>query len=184
MMGKNHVLAGAGVAGAAWGFTRLAAGKSPFLGELVRPYAGFLKNFLFPDGLAGPVLAGLGGAYAAMYVLGTLGPDMDNPRSILGRRFHVPVEHRTILHSLWPVVAFLCASALRTWLRPMAAFAAGWTAHLICDSFSMEGVRFFWPFRTRRHIFRLYTTGETSEAVCTMAFICLGITGAVLGFLA
>ena len=39
-----------------------------------------------------------------LLMLGTLLPDIDSKKSILGRFFHLPVKHRTWTHSIWPLI--------------------------------------------------------------------------------
>lgn len=54
----------------------------------------------------------------AAYFIGTLLPDIDNPKSILGRMIHIPVEHRTWLHAIY---LYLIIGALR-WLYPLLSW--------------------------------------------------------------
>lgn len=53
----------------------------------------------------------------AAYFIGNLLPDIDNPDSLIGRFFYIPVEHRKWLHAIY---LYLVIGALR-WLEPLFA---------------------------------------------------------------
>lgn len=120
-----------------------------------------------------------------LYLLGTLMPDMDNPKSLLGRYVHIPVKHRTWMHAIWiPIIIFIGS----VFFRPLFWLGAGFTLHLFWDSLSIGGICWFYPisqYKTfdsgaqikRYHILKLYRTGKVSE------YVILGILTAVtLGF--
>ena len=105
-------------------------------------------------------------------VLGSIIPDIDHPRSVIGRIFYpvsVRIErafgHRTITHSLigWAVatvifaifsifviwlLSFICHLDFDIWnlpLRWIAAFSISYFSHLILDMFNRRGAQMLWP---------------------------------------
>ena len=114
----------------------------------------------------------------AFAVIGAILPDIDQPRSLIGRVFafiSVPVErklgHRTFTHSLLAWAAFtlgfgvlliiisliidyshinrLAASFKLLKLRWLAAFSIGYFSHLFLDMFNKRGSQLFWPHPAR-----------------------------------
>lgn len=181
MLWKSHIVSGGSLAGIAAGGWMTICNTSDRVYERMMPVAYGAYRFLFPT--MNPVLKTmmiltcLGG-----YVVGTLAPDADNPNSMVGRRFYIPVGHRVSLHSIWPVLIFACLGRLHVFLRPLIFFALGWLAHLICDSFSMRGVRFFWPISGASHRFRVYTTGEATEYIFVGFLFLIAVLFLVTGF--
>lgn len=164
MMGKSHVVGGAGIAGIVCGGVRYGLRSSDAFYERAMPVLYHAGRFLFPygtDGAAGVLYAVFA---AACFLFGTLAPDMDNPDSILGRRFYIPAGHRGIMHSVWPVVLLFAVSCAAGPLRPLAFAAIGYSTHLLLDAPSATGIPLLWPFRGR-HRFRLYSTGEITEYI-------------------
>lgn len=105
-------------------------------------------------------------------VLGAIIPDIDHPKSVIGRIFYfisAPLErrygHRTITHSLvgWVVSTIIFAllvliviwilgfiSDFGFWIsdlapRWIAAFSISYFSHLILDMFNRRGSQMFWP---------------------------------------
>ena len=105
-------------------------------------------------------------------VIGSFMPDIDMPKSVIGRLFFfisIPLErkfgHRTVTHSLigWAVfsvaftfIAGIVHLTLRYTdfvgtqgpvhiLRLSAAFSIGYMSHVILDMFNPRGVQLFWP---------------------------------------
>lgn len=144
-------------------------------------------------------LEGLSGGFpVAMALLafgfGSLLPDIDSEESTLGR--YVPfisrvIPHRTITHTIWAVIALVCLA----WYADsvyLYALALGYAVHIAEDSFSKQGICWFYPVlgkydtfgsgavkkRGRKTTFA-YKTGGTGE---TAAFygavgvhvLCLG----------
>lgn len=81
-------------------------------------------------------------------VIGALLPDIDSKNSILGR--YVPFiqdifGHRTITHTIWVVLGLFIINYFFgntfTWM-----ISIGYLLHIIQDSFSRQGVDWFWPF--------------------------------------
>ena len=111
-------------------------------------------------------------AYLAVYFIGTLLPDIDNPRSLLGRIVHIPVRHRTWLHAIY---VYLVIGALG-FMYPICAWLfLGVFVHLFWDSFSANGTCWFYKLfsdyreypggaRVKKgHKLKLYHAGEWSE---------------------
>lgn len=178
MLGRNHLLTG---------FSVFAAGASALdtLNKTCAPGSfgknfcdGFLliENRIIPGNIAASAVVGLG-----LYLIGTLLPDIDSEKSLLGRFVHLPFEHRTLTHSIWvPVVLF----ALGFLWAGFWWLGAGYLVHLLFDSASRAGICWFWPisdYRTcanggrikNRHNFWLYRTGKVSEYVLTILVIFL-----------
>jgi len=105
-------------------------------------------------------------------VIGSIIPDIDHPRSIIGKIFY-PVSsfledkfgHRTITHSFigWAIATFIFAALVlavistltfifhfdfEIWnlaFRWVAAFSISYFSHLILDMFNRRGAQMFWP---------------------------------------
>lgn len=166
MVGKNHLRVSVP--------TLVAGGTAVFalsrcdgaLGEIglrvlraFVPAGGVVKTVLW-------VLAGL-----ALYVLGTLLPDIDSKGSTLGRFIYLPVRHRTLTHTIWVVLLL----GLLSWKLPLFWWLTfGYFAHIFWDSLSAGGIAWTWPIG--RYIYypngasvkkgfriKLYHTGEASE---------------------
>ena len=77
-------------------------------------------------------------------------PDIDSAYSYLGqhrvfRPLQFFVRHRGVIHSL--TLAVLISLLFSLWLPVVAfPFFLGYAGHLFFDSFSVDGVRPFWPF--------------------------------------
>jgi inner membrane protein len=106
-------------------------------------------------------------------ILGAILPDIDHPKSVIGRIFKiisVPLErryeHRTITHSLigWAIASAIFALIITIpsfvigylsfdiWAlvpRWLAAFSIGYLSHLILDMFNRRGSQMFWPDKSR-----------------------------------
>lgn len=102
-------------------------------------------------------------------ILGSLLPDIDMPKSTIGRLLSfisIPLEqkygHRMITHSLigWAIATLLWALFLIPvfllfqlstghTLRLLLAFSIGYLSHIILDMFNPRGVPLFWPDLTR-----------------------------------
>jgi inner membrane protein len=102
-------------------------------------------------------------------VLGAIIPDIDHPKSVIGKFFFfisAPIErrygHRTITHSIvgWAIctmlfsiviglISFLPQISEWGWadlpIRWIAAFSISYMSHLILDMFNRRGSQMFWP---------------------------------------
>ena len=100
-------------------------------------------------------------------VLGSIIPDIDHPRSVIGKIFY-PISsrlerafgHRTITHSLigWIIATIIFAVLIiipsliighwkldiLPW-RWIASFSISYFSHLILDMFNRRGAQMFWP---------------------------------------
>lgn len=107
------------------------------------------------------------------FYLGTLLPDIDTEKSLLGRIFHLPIEHRTWTHAVWFPLLFV---VIGFWFAPFWWLAFGYVLHLFFDSLSRGGICWLYPFRryigfdsgakvAKGHRIKLYSTGEISEYI-------------------
>lgn len=122
--------------------------------------------------------------------LGSLLPDIDEPKSKVGRK--VPVlshgiklffGHRGITHTL--LASFLVSCLLLYFLKAFPSSIAtgltlGYLFHILEDSFSPDGVPLFYPLTKKHfgiHLFRfhLYRTGGFREhAILVVALLWIG----------
>ena len=122
-----------------------------------------------------------------LYVVGSLLPDIDNEKSILGKIVYVPLEHRTWTHTIYIPLTLFIASI---WCRLLLFLGLGYFMHLFIDSFSRCGVCWFYPISKYKHFgtsgakiknghfFYLYKTRK-SEIVVTAIFIALSVPALV-----
>jgi len=112
-------------------------------------------------------------------LVGALLPDIDHPKSWVGRRLWLISRlissvfgHRGFTHSLFAVVlggmAVLAQGADGRWLMPVVV---GYLSHLAADLVS-GGIPLLWPLR-RNVAIRLCRTGSWSEIVVTA--VCLAL---------
>lgn len=114
------------------------------------------------------------GVYLAALV-GSVLPDLDSPRSLLGRYYWwVPrtgaFAHRRFFHSLW----FLCLLGVTLWsacgLQPwVVALIWGVASHLTCDIPTDGGVPLLYPVKRRRFSLPLMRSGAWPEKVLMTA---------------
>lgn len=107
---------------------------------------------------------------ALFFFLGCLLPDADHEFSPIGKIFHVPLAHRTWLHSIWFVLLFAVPGI---WFRPLMWLAIGCGLHIFYDMFSMSGIHWFYPWKKKKHWLKLYHTGAASEYII-MTLLVLG----------
>ena len=109
--------------------------------------------------------------------LGSLLPDLDTPNSFIGRRLKIisyPLstifKHRGFLHSITPVI-FLKSLFIKS-------IALGYLLHLVGDTFSESGIKWFLPFYNKDIKMPLgilrYRTGGLKE------YVILGISIVIL----
>jgi inner membrane protein len=115
---------------------------------------------------------------------GSLLPDIDHPKSWVGRRLPVIVRplaatlgHRGVTHSILAVLA--CLFVLR-WHGVRRAFVdplvVGYLSHLAADLLTSSGLRLAWPL-PRRFAIPLCKTGSAAEhAIVAVVAIWLGAT--------
>lgn len=132
--------------------------------------------YLFPDLAGGFEIAGVLLAFG----FGALLPDIDSEESTLGR--YVPfiskaIPHRTITHTIWAVLLIGGISWYAGSIYGVA-LTAGYALHILQDSFSKQGIAWFYPIggydkfgsgavmkKGRRKPKFAYKTGGTGETV-------------------
>ena len=123
--------------------------------------------------------------YKAVFVvvafIATLLPDIDNGFSTLGKyNIFRPVQfftrHRGLIHSFTFCVLVTLALALY-WPILALPFFLGYALHLFVDSFTIDGIRPFWP--SKKVSQGKIRVGGTIERVVLLVF---GIIDAVLLF--
>lgn len=119
-------------------------------------------------------------------VLGSLLPDLDSPKSILGRLLpfiSLPIErrwgHRTFTHSLLALAA-VALVLLPLYLLSKTAYAGlliGYASHLLADCATKTGAPIFYPYRARYVLpasdrFRFHS-GSTGEVILLAVLLLL-----------
>lgn len=130
--------------------------------------------------LAPPVNMSTWCAGLGVCLAGSLLPDIDHPRSMLGSKLWFisgPIcalfGHRSITHSLLAVmVAALLALVLTGQQGAIPAlgfaFALGYASHVLADSFTQPGVPLLWPMKTRYCVpLMSFKTGDVLEMPIT-----------------
>lgn len=111
--------------------------------------------------------------FVIIALLATLMPDADIKSSSIGkfkilRPLQIFVKHRGFFHSL--TFMFLIILLL-AYVYPVGAFAffVGYGSHLLADSFTKEGIRFFYPSLKRSSGW--ITTGGRTETITLVMFV-------------
>ena len=91
--------------------------------------------------------------FAGLVLVATVLPDIDSGFSSWGRHLifrplQFFTKHRGILHSFTFAVVVSIVLAL-IWPIASLGFFIGYSVHLICDSFTKDGIQPFWPLRVR-----------------------------------
>lgn len=120
-----------------------------------------------------------GPATVGAAVAGSLLPDIDHPKSWLGRRL-LPISlpltmlvgHRGITHSLLAVVgmAFVLTFYGGVAGGVVTALCIGYVVHLSGDFVTNSGIPLFWPIK-RRYRLPLATTGGFVEPLIVLAVV-------------
>lgn len=157
MTGKSHVAVNVATALLAADAYLFCTGPNApaSLDAGARAVSGFLSD---PGGMPFPVYVCAG---TLLYLLGSLLPDADHPYSLIGKRVHVPVAHRTWLHAIYIPAALMLAGI---WMRCWLWLGLGYFFHLFWDGFSWSGIHWFYPHKGK-HRLKLYYTGKASEYV-------------------
>ena len=131
-------------------------------------------------------------AAAAAPDVDTLGSTVGRVFSPLARRIERRWGHRTITHcyAAQGAVAVFALPFLWAGLPHIyAALVVGYISHPFLDTWTVQGVRVFWPWSDRRGVFPYYnrqetayrtTTGSRVDAFFGITFVCLTIPFAVL----
>jgi inner membrane protein len=118
-------------------------------------------------------------SYIALAVAGSLLPDVDHPKSWVGRRSRplstaiaAVLGHRGITHSAIAVL-LLAVLLLHAGYRRgvVSAVAVGYASHLAADMLTPQGLRLAWPHR-RTWAFPLCRTGSPMEPAIVLALVC------------
>lgn len=108
-----------------------------------------------------------------LFTIGLLLPDIDSPKSKLGRYVHVNIEHRKYLHTFYFLLLIFVLTK-----NPWIVFGA--FLHLFCDSPSKCGVCWFNPVTGYRyygnsgkkikknHVFVLYKNETQAWILCVV----------------
>ncbi|MBT4165617.1 metal-dependent hydrolase [archaeon] len=115
-------------------------------------------------------------------IIATFLPDLDHTGSTSGRYmifrpFQFFVKHRGVIHSI--TTAFILSLAV-AFFWPLASFGffLGYSVHLICDSFTKEGIQPFWPLKKKTHG-PIISGGRIEETL----FVSLVIANIILFFI-
>ena len=121
------------------------------------------------------------------FALGALLPDIDSEQSSIGRYIKPisrAIPHRTFTHTLWVVLILV---ALGWYFKSLLLFALtlGYIFHLVEDSFSKQGINWFYPIGPKfitlsgggvvmdgRRAKFAYRTGGPGETMFFYASIC------------
>lgn len=133
-------------------------------------------------------VAGTALLFLAAYFIGTLLPDIDNPKSTLGRFFKLPVKHRTWFHAIY---IYLVIAGLG-FLNPLFSWLfLGVFVHLFWDSFSAMGNCWFYKILSdyreypggakvkKGHKIKLYHAGEWSEYLLVFLIVAASVASFV-----
>jgi inner membrane protein len=117
--------------------------------------------------------------YLGLAVIGSLLPDVDHPKSWVGRRTR-PVStalaaalgHRGVTHSAIAVVGLALLLVYAGYRRGVvSALAVGYLSHLAADMLTPQGLRLAWPLRGTWGL-PLCRTGSAAEPVIVVALLC------------
>lgn len=191
MIGRNHLITNTG--SVAILTTGVLVGReldpSTKFVEYIRPVSEFIySTMITPKVLPFFIFVAVS---VLFFYLGTLLPDIDSEKSLLGRYFHLPIEHRTWTHAIWLPLIFI---GLGSFFSPFYWLSLGYLLHLFWDNLSVGGVCFFYPISNyrrygggakvkRKHILRLYGVGSPVETIIVILVVLLSIFTVYKGYL-
>ncbi len=117
-------------------------------------------------------------AYLALAVAGSLLPDVDHPKSWIGRRSRplstmlgAALGHRGLTHSAVAVLGLV--ALLQAGYHPgaVSALAIGYASHLAADMLTPQGLPLTWPLRVAWGV-PICRTGSRMESVVVVAVVC------------
>lgn len=178
MTGRNHIVTGIGTLGVTMSVPAATAAYHGYGEAALHSLGARIEDMAcVPVGRL-PVIFGIQ-VGILLFLLGTLLPDIDSRKSILGKVAYLPIRHRTWTHSIWPVVVFMALGVLWPgffWL------GLGYLTHLFMDCLSRQGICWFYPISGYRYYpggasvkkgkkFWLYRTGQRSEHVTALVYM-------------
>ncbi len=106
--------------------------------------------------------------FIVMALIATVLPDIDSAFSTAGRNMvskslQMFVKHRGIIHSLTTGIIISIVFSIY-WPVGSLGFFIGWAVHMLCDSFTKDGVQAFWPLKYRSNGI-LHTGGKIEESL-------------------
>jgi inner membrane protein len=108
-------------------------------------------------------------AFAVIMLIATLIPDMDSASSLINRKirpfdmiFNFLFKHRGALHSITFCIILTIILALFS-QKLALPFFLGYAIHLLADSFTITGIRAFWP--SKKEIKWIIRTGGLTEKI-------------------
>lgn len=115
--------------------------------------------------------------FVIIVLIGTIIPDIDHADSKIGKRLvfrplQFFIKHRGMVHSF--TIALLGSIVIALFF-PVASFGffLGYCVHLLCDSFTKEGIEPFWPLDYRTHGYLI--TGEKYEEMLFVFMIAVNL---------
>ncbi len=116
-------------------------------------------------------------AYLALVATGSLLPDMDHPKSWIGRRSRplstalgAAFGHRGATHSAAAVLALVALPQAGYHPVAVSALAIGYASHLAADLLTPQGLPLAWPLPMSWRV-PIYRTGSRMEAVVVTAVV-------------
>ncbi|MFH1500322.1 MAG: metal-dependent hydrolase [archaeon] len=113
--------------------------------------------------------------FIGVLLLATLLPDIDSGFSTINevtrlKFFKYLTKHRGVIHSF--TVCVIITILLAFFIPTISlAFFLGYASHLFADSFTVEGIKPFWPFDVKSHWrFKTGSVTETSLFVFLLFF--------------
>lgn len=97
-------------------------------------------------------------------ILGSMFPDVDTPYSKSGKIFPLWIlfKHRGVTHTLLSAI-ILSIPIIYINKYYALSFFIGYILHLITDTFTPTGVKWFYPFKDKSYTFKLIKTGSIEE---------------------
>jgi len=118
-------------------------------------------------------------AFTLIILLATLIPDMDSASSLINRKirpfdiiFNFLFKHRGALHSITFCIIFTIILALFS-QKLALPFFLGYSIHLLADSFTITGIRAFWP--SNKEIKWIIRTGGLTERITLYLLIVIDL---------
>lgn len=115
--------------------------------------------------------------FVIVALIATVIPDIDHSDSKIGKRlifrpFQFFVKHRGMVHSF--TIAILLSILIAIFF-PIASFGffLGYSVHLLCDSFTKEGIEPFWPFDYKTYGY--LATGEKYEEILFVFMVAVNV---------